>query len=115
MKTRFIYFILVTLLATGLVHAQQRTITGTVTDANDASGLPGASVTLKGSSTGTLTDANGGFSLDVSAESPVLVISFIGYLTQEVTVGNSEKITVALKQDAKILNEVVVTALGISR
>lgn len=115
MKTRFIYFILVTLLATGLVHAQQRTITGTVTDANDASGLPGASVTIKGTSTGTLTDANGGFSLDVNGESPVLVISFIGYVTQELPVGTSDKIAIALKQDAKILNEVVVTALGISR
>lgn len=115
MKTRFIYFILVTLLATGLVHAQQRTITGTVTDANDASGLPGASVTIKGTSTGTLTDVNGGFSLQTNTDSPVLVISFIGYLTQEVTAGNSDKIAIALKQDAKILNEVVVTALGISR
>ncbi|CAG5073112.1 TonB-dependent receptor P3 [Dyadobacter sp. CECT 9623] len=115
MKIRFLYLFLLTFLATGFVSAQQRVITGIITDAGDGSPLPGASVAVKGTSSGTLSDADGAFSLNVNDDASILVVSFIGYLAQDVAIGNVDKISVALKADTKILNEVVVTALGISR
>jgi TonB-linked SusC/RagA family outer membrane protein len=115
MKTRYLILFLLTFLIAGGVSAQQRIITGVITDASDSSPLPGASVAVKGTSTGTLSDANGSFSLSVNNDASIVVISFIGYLAQEVNLGSSDKINVALKTDTKILNEVVVTALGISR
>ncbi|KQS30908.1 SusC/RagA family TonB-linked outer membrane protein [Dyadobacter sp. Leaf189] len=114
MKNRILYLILLTIFSVGLVQAQ-RTVTGIITDANDNSPLPGASVAVKGTSTGTLSDSDGSFSLNVADDASVLVVSFIGYLAQDVTIGNTNRITIALKPDTKILNEVVVTALGISR
>ncbi len=115
MKTRYLILFLLTFLIAGGVSAQQRIITGVITDASDSSPLPGASVAVKGTSTGTLSDADGSFSLSVNNDASIVVISFIGYLAQEVNLGSSDKINVALKTDTKILNEVVVTALGISR
>jgi TonB-linked SusC/RagA family outer membrane protein len=115
MNSRFLYLIFLALLTAGMVRAQQRVVTGIITDAVDGSALPGASLTVKGTSAGTLSDVNGAFSLPVDPNTSVLVVSFIGYLAEEVIIDNRDKITVALKSDTRILNEVVVTALGISR
>lgn len=115
MKKQLLFLFLLTFLGTGYVSAQQRVISGKITDAGDGSPLPGASVAVKGTSAGTLSDVNGAFSLNVDDKASVLVVSFIGYLAQDVSVGNSDNINVALQADTKVLNEVVVTALGISR
>lgn len=88
------------------VLTQQREITGTVTDAGGP--LPGASVVVKGTTNGTQTDFDGNFTLAVDDENAVLVVSYIGYATQEVVVGNQTTIDVVLEEDASQLEEVVV-------
>ncbi|AMM51562.1 hypothetical protein TH61_10780 [Rufibacter sp. DG15C] len=95
--------------------AQNRTITGRVTDAGNNEGLPGVTVLVKGTSNGASTDANGNFQLSIPAGNATLVFNYIGYVAQERAVGNSTTINVALATDTKVLQEVVVTALGIER
>jgi TonB-dependent SusC/RagA subfamily outer membrane receptor len=97
------------------VLAQQSEVSGRVTSDGDAAALPGVNVSVKGTTTGTLTDADGRYSLRVNTGNTVLVFSYIGFETQEFTVENRRSINVSMKQDSKMLNEVVVTALGISR
>lgn len=108
---RKLIFSVFTLLLTSSFLYAQRTVTGTV---NDASGpLPGASVLIKGSTTGTTTDFDGNFSIDVPEGDAVLVVSFLGYVTKEATVGaNQSTISITLEEDSQSLDEVVVTALG---
>jgi len=91
-----------------------QTITGTVTD-ESGSGLPGVSILVKGTQRGTTTDAGGKYKIDVANGDAVLVFSFVGYLLQEVAVGNQSQISISLKIDTKTLDEVVVTAFGIKR
>jgi len=75
--------------------------------------VPGANIVVKGSARGTSTDANGSFKLTVPAGARQLVISSVGYNSQEVEIGNQSVINVTLTEDARQLSEVVVTALGI--
>jgi len=96
------------------VSAQDKTVTGKVLDENGA-GLPGASVTVKGSNSGTNTDVNGTFRVSGVSSNSILVFSSIGYSRQEITVGNQAEVEVKMVVDAANLEEVVVTALGISR
>jgi TonB-linked SusC/RagA family outer membrane protein len=76
--------------------------------------LPGVSIKVKGSGAGTVSDINGGFSINV-ADDAVLVVSFIGYETQEVPVAGKTSINITMQSSSKNLNEVVVTALGIKK
>lgn len=110
MMRKLIFSVFTLLLTSSFLYAQ-RTVTGTV---NDASGpLPGASVLIKGSTTGTTTDFDGNFSIDVPEGDAVLVVSFLGYVTKEATVGaNQSTISITLEEDSQSLDEVVVTALG---
>lgn len=80
----------------------------------DEQGNPiiGASVQLKGTGTGVTTDIDGLFQIQVSGKNATIVISYIGYVTQEISVGDRSSITVQLKEDTKSLEEVVVTAFG---
>jgi len=89
-------------------------VTGRVTDENGG-GFPGVNVLLKGTSTGTSTDTDGKYSLSVPDENAILVFTFIGYTSQEVTVGSRTSVDISLSPDVKALEEVVVTALGIER
>jgi TonB-linked SusC/RagA family outer membrane protein len=95
------------------VLAQDRQITGTVKDANGA-GLPGVSVVVRGTTTGTTTNAEGKFSISSPADG-TLMFSFIGYVTQEAAVGNRGTVDITLAEDVMQLGEVVVTALGVER
>ncbi len=101
-------------LGTFPVLAQNKTVSGLVTDSGDGSPLSGVSVVVQGSTVGSLTDADGRYSVSASAKD-VLIFSFIGMVSQSITVGNSTTINVNLVGDASQLNEIVVTALGIKR
>ncbi len=96
--------------------APQRDIQKVQGTVKDSTGMPliGVSVSIKGTTQGTQTDINGQFSLDATAGN-VLVFTYIGYVTQEVTVGSGATINVVLKTDSHSLQEVVVTALGITK
>ena len=94
--------------------AQSKTITGTVTSAEDNFKLPGVSIAIKGQNRGTVTDANGSYSISATP-SDVLVYTFIGMKATERKVGDATTINVALQPDSKALSEVVVTALGIKQ
>ncbi|WP_338875605.1 TonB-dependent receptor [Spirosoma sp. SC4-14] len=87
--------------------AQDRRITGKISGADGA--VPGANVVLKGTTTGTATDAEGNFTINVRGSNPTIVISAIGFKTQEVAVGNRSEVNVTLEDEATALNEVVVT------
>lgn len=90
-------------------------LTGRVT-AENGEGLPGVNIQIKNTSRGTTTDVNGNYKLTIPDEaSTVLVFSYIGYVTQEVTVGARSVITITLATDDKTLNEVVVVGYGTQR
>ena len=93
-----------------ITFAQQKNITGTVTDEEDLP-LPGVNVLLKGTTRGVQTDFDGNYSIQ-AAPGDVLVFSFVGLETKEVTVGSNNTINVSLQADAAQLQEVVVTAFG---
>lgn len=99
----------VSLLATIPAFAQERKVTGAITDQEDGSELPGVNVTVKGTTTGTVTDATGKYDLSVSSSDAILVFSYIGYVTQEIAVGARNTINVQLATDIQSLQEVVVT------
>ena len=107
-------FLLLTLLSFSLTALAQQKVTGKV---KDSSGEPviGASVVVKGNNTmGTITDFDGNFMLDVPTKS-VLVISYIGYVTQEVSTAGKKSLEIILKEDTKTLDEVVVIGYGTQR
>lgn len=107
-------FLLLTLLSFSLTALAQQKVTGKV---KDSSGEPviGASVVVKDNNTmGTITDFDGNFMLDVPAKS-VLVISYIGYVTQEVPATGKKSLEIILKEDTKTLDEVVVIGYGTQR
>ncbi|MCP2044421.1 SusC/RagA family TonB-linked outer membrane protein [Pontibacter sp. HSC-36F09] len=106
--------LLLLLLCCQVAVAQSLSIQGKVTD-EQGSGLPGASVAVKGTTNGTITDGNGNYKLSVRNQDDVLVVSFIGYLAQELPVGSKDFINIQLQPNQNQLNEVVVTALGIER
>jgi TonB-linked SusC/RagA family outer membrane protein len=93
---------------------QEIKITGRVT-AEDGLGLPGVTVVEKGTTNGTITDADGKYAIRVSGAGVTLVFSFVGFETQEVAVGDRRVIDVVMREEVKRLDEVVVTALGITR
>ena len=92
--------------------AQDRKVTGRITDGSDNTPLPGANVLVKGTSIGMVTDANGQFTVNVPPGRDVLTISAIGFIAREIGIGNRNTIDVVMAVDIKTLNEVVVTGYG---
>lgn len=106
---------LLCLTTTAAAYAQQpMKVTGKVID-NTNEGVPGVNVQVKGGSLGTITDIDGNYKIDVPNSKSVLVFSFIGYATQEISVGNQTVINVSLKDDTQLLDEVVVVGYGSAR
>lgn len=112
MKKSYFLWSLLGLLTLQLGWAQQKTITGTV---NDETGgpLPGATVVIDGTTRGIATDFDGNFSIEAST-GEILLITYIGYANQQITVGSQDNYIVNLAPDNE-LEEVVVTSLGIKR
>ena len=104
----------VLLMATSHAQAQDYSLTGRIASKTDGAGLPGASVLVKGTNRGTSTNSEGNFTLTVSPNT-TLVVSFIGYVSQEIPVAGKRTLEITLTDDAAQLSEIVVTALGISR
>lgn len=110
---RLTYLLLCLVLGIGLVTAQTKKVTGTVISAEDSEPIIGASVIVKGTTTGTVTDFDGAFTLDVSSSAKTLLISYVGMIAQEVPIQQVMK--VVLQSGSQNLDEVVVTALGLTR
>ncbi len=104
----------VLLFAASQLLAQQRTITGKVTDANGVP-IPNVSVLVKGSSSGTTTKQDGTYSLNILPNARVLVISSVGLTEQEINIGNKGIINASLQSSDKNLSEVVVVGYGTQR
>lgn len=95
-----------------LANAQSRTVTGTVLDETFGEGIPGATVLVKGTTRGVPTDIDGSFSLEIQDGDQVLVVSFVGYITQEVEIGSQSNFTITLVEDIQSLEEAVVIGYG---
>lgn len=105
------------LLALGIsaVCGQPRLVTGVVTSAEDGLPLPGVSVTVESTTTGTITNENGEYEINVPPGRDVLVFSFVGLLTREISFGERNVVDVIMETDFLQLDEVVVTAMGIRK
>ena len=112
MKKRLTMFLAAMFLCLGTALAQTK-VSGTVLSQDDGQPIIGAAVKVVGTSTGMLTDVNGRFNIALPAGKNQLEISYLGYLSQTVTAKNGMR--VFLKSDAQALDEVVVTAMGITR
>jgi TonB-dependent SusC/RagA subfamily outer membrane receptor len=106
--------LLVIFMVTHEIFAQQLELKGKVLDPA-GTGFPGVSIQVKGTTVGTLTDASGDYSLKTSQPNPVLIFSFVGFGSQEIAVADQTTVNVTLTQETRQLEEVVVTALGVSK
>jgi TonB-linked SusC/RagA family outer membrane protein len=113
MKTKLKWIVMLLLaLVVQISFAQEKTVSGTVSDSSG--NLPGVSVLVKGTTTGTETDFNGKYTIKAKV-GDVLSFSYVGYKTSEKKVGTSSTIDVVLVEDAGLLDEIVITSLGIKR
>ena len=92
-------------------NKQQKEISGTVTD-NNGMPLPGASIIIKGTNTGTTTDFDGNFTLMINEDSVILIVSYIGFGTQEISINNQTVFKIKLESEASSLDEVVIIGYG---
>ena len=107
---RQVLFVLFAFAATLCAFAQNKTITGLVVDGNGES-IIGASVQIKGAATGVITNIDGKFTI-MATPSDVILISYVGYTPKEIKIGSRKVLSIDLNEDAKQLEEVVITAYG---
>jgi TonB-linked SusC/RagA family outer membrane protein len=103
--------LLMSFLCLGIAYSQEKTITGNIVD-NTGEPLPSVSIIIKGTNNGVISDVKGNFTITVPNSSSVLIISYLGFLTEEITVGEQTQINVQLELDIQNLSEVVVTGYG---
>lgn len=110
-------FLLVFILALSIFSgmAQSRVLTGTVRSSEDGAPIPGVSVSVKGTTVGTISDVNGVYTINVSGSAKTLIFSFVGMVTQEVAITTAPKINLIMNPNVIGVDEVVVTAIGISK
>ena len=111
---KFLFFLILFLGVSFSLRAQEINVTGIVSSAEDGYGLPGVTIQVKGTSIGTVTGIDGDYALKVNSYD-TLTFSYVGYQTQNIAVGGKNKIDVVMTTDAMMLDNVVVTALGIKR
>jgi len=114
MKLRWLLVVSIMTLCTPL-SAQEKTVTGVVTSAEDGQPLAGVNVFIAGTKDGTATDDGGKYSINVPSSSASLSFQFIGYQSQTIAVGEQTSINVSLVSESTDFGEVVVMALGIER
>jgi TonB-linked SusC/RagA family outer membrane protein len=102
-------------LSSVLLAQAQVTVSGTLTDATDGSPMPGANVAVKGTTQAVMTDVEGKYSISAPSKSSVLVFSFIGKVSKEVTVGDQTMINVSLEDETTTLTEIVVVGYGTAK
>ena len=115
MKRFYVVFALMFMLSFQLIMAQAFQITGKVTSSEDGSPLPGVAVVIKGTTSGSVTNLDGDYVLNVPDNATALIFSFVGMQTQEVSIDGQTVIDVSLEPDLIGIDEVVVTAMGITR
>jgi TonB-linked SusC/RagA family outer membrane protein len=114
MKKNVLFIFTLLFCSFSVLMAQNRTVKGKVTSADDGTGIPGVTVMIKGSTSGTQTNVDGNYEINVGPNT-VLVYSYIGMVSKEVAVGNQSILNVVLENNDQALSEIVVTALGIQR
>ena len=113
--SKYLAIIISLFLFSGMVYGQYVTVTGTVTSSEDGTTVPGVSVVEKGTSNGTTTGVNGDYTITVSSPGATLVFSFLGMTPQEIALNGRTRVDVVMDVDVVSMDEVVVTALGISK
>lgn len=93
----------------------QTAVSGRITSSEDGSPIPGVNILVKGSSMGAVSDANGRYTINLPSANSVLIFSFVGFVTQEISAEGRTTIDVVMTSDARELSEVVITALGVER
>lgn len=112
MKKIAIILSVILLSASRFADVKELTIKGTATSADDGSAIPGVNVVEKGTSNGTITDLDGQYEISVKDEKSILIFSYIGFLTEEISVKSRIKIDVVMTSNQTALQEVVVTEYG---
>jgi TonB-linked SusC/RagA family outer membrane protein len=107
-----IMLMLVSLFTSYALAQQSRSVGGTVVENPTGEPIPGASILEKGTTNGTISDLDGNFSINLTTSNPIIVVSFIGFTTQEIPVGNSSTFSITLESDFGDLEEVVVVGYG---
>ncbi|MEN8187356.1 MAG: SusC/RagA family TonB-linked outer membrane protein [Bacteroidota bacterium] len=110
-----ILFVMLLMNSNAFAQSTQREISGTVTSSEDGTALPDVSILIKGTNQGVTTDFDGNYRIKVPDNNAILVFSYVGYKTKEITVGIQTTINVILNPSTETLDEVTVTALGILR
>jgi len=110
---KILLFFAVVLVTVSAAYAQTRQVQGTVTSAEDGSGVPGVMIQVKGTTLGVMTDAEGKYTLNVPAGSNTLVFSFVGMRRVELDIAGRSTVDVVMESDTQVMDEIVVTALGI--
>lgn len=114
MKTKFTFLLTLVFMCCSLAMAQT-TVKGTVVSDTDSEPMIGVAILEQGTSNGTITDFNGEFTLKVTDSKATLRVSYVGYATQVVNVGNATRFSIRLKEDSQLLDDVVVIGYGIQK